>query len=542
MNNSGGNLAAIQNALLTALTEFEVILGSENILSGSSQLQAYSHDTGPRIQTVLAALRPGSVSQLQGIVEIASKHELPLYPISRGCNWGYGSASPATPHNIVIDLSRMNGIAELNRELAYVVIEPGVTQQQLSDYLEEHAPELFFDVTGASPQASILANTLERGYGFTQYADHFLNFACMEVVLADGDVLQTGFGQFENASSTYLHKWGIGPILDGLFTQSNFGVVTKIGLWLMPRPERLGAINLNFKSDQEFIDAIPAIRDLKLQGYLKGSLHLANEMRVMSAFQQFPFQDKQGGSCLSTDTRQRLMRKWDINAWNGIGGMWGAKSIVAAEFKYIKRKIGKRGKLRFISDSAVQFLSRHQWIYKLLKGHSIEPRLALFSLLRGKPTEGPMLAPYWMKKDAAPSSNRDPVRDRCGVSWCSPVVPLTSSSISQFLTVSREIHERFGIDFNTNVSILNERAAVCTVGIFYDLQNEQETKNAEQCYQELSRSYTIFGFLPYRSGSDPSKSKFFSTRKPASVKILQSLKNALDPKNIIAPGRYGLGM
>jgi hypothetical protein len=45
----------------------------------------------------------------------------------------------------------------------------------------------------------------------------------MEVVLGTGEVLRTGFGQYPQARTTHLYPYGIGPYLDGLFTQSNFG-------------------------------------------------------------------------------------------------------------------------------------------------------------------------------------------------------------------------------------------------------------------------------------------------------------------------------
>ena len=56
----------------------------------------------------------------------------------------------------------------------------------------------------------------------------------MEIVLANGEVLRTGFGHFGTAKAANVYKYGVGPYIDGLFTQSNFGIVTKIGVWLMP--------------------------------------------------------------------------------------------------------------------------------------------------------------------------------------------------------------------------------------------------------------------------------------------------------------------
>ena len=56
----------------------------------------------------------------------------------------------------------------------------------------------------------------------------------MEVVLANGDVLRTGMGGVKGDKAWQVFKWGYGPTLDGMFTQSNYGICTKMGFWLMP--------------------------------------------------------------------------------------------------------------------------------------------------------------------------------------------------------------------------------------------------------------------------------------------------------------------
>ena len=92
------------------------------------------------------------------------------------------------------------------------------------------------DVTGAGLDSSIIGNTLDRGFGHTRYGDHALTTCGMEVVLGDGQVFQTGLGHYENAKANRAYRYGVGPTLDTLFTQSNFGIVTQMGIYLMPHP------------------------------------------------------------------------------------------------------------------------------------------------------------------------------------------------------------------------------------------------------------------------------------------------------------------
>src|SRR3546814_6231657 len=89
---------------------------------------------------------PATQAEVVAAVKTAAQHCVPLYPISRGKSWGYGDACPVTAGNVILDLSRMNRIREVDPALAYAVIEPGVTQGQLSEHLRarsaEHTSEL----------------------------------------------------------------------------------------------------------------------------------------------------------------------------------------------------------------------------------------------------------------------------------------------------------------------------------------------------------------------------------------------------------------
>jgi (+)-pinoresinol hydroxylase len=57
------------------------------------------------------------------------------------------------------------------------------------------------------------------------------------MVLANGDVVRTGMGALPNSRTWQQYKYGFGPYVDGIFTQSNYGIVTKMGVWLYPMPE-----------------------------------------------------------------------------------------------------------------------------------------------------------------------------------------------------------------------------------------------------------------------------------------------------------------
>src|SRR6187431_1933572 len=107
-----------------AILAFRQILGEEHTLTDAAAIERYGWCTSPIHREIPAVLRPSSVEEIQQIVQVANRHRVPLYPISTGNNWGYGSSQPTHDHSVVVDLGRMNRIVELNTELAYAVLEP----------------------------------------------------------------------------------------------------------------------------------------------------------------------------------------------------------------------------------------------------------------------------------------------------------------------------------------------------------------------------------------------------------------------------------
>ena len=156
----------------------------------------------------LGAVCPRTVEEVQEIVRIANKYKQPIWPISTGKNMGYGMAAPATPGQIVLDLKRMNRILEVDADLGTCLIEPGVTYQQLKDYLDDNNIPLWIDVPTVGPIASPVGNTLDRGVGYTPYGEHF-TFQCgMEVVLPNAEILRTGMGSIEGSTAWQAFKCG----------------------------------------------------------------------------------------------------------------------------------------------------------------------------------------------------------------------------------------------------------------------------------------------------------------------------------------------
>ena len=136
------SVASANEALLDA---FRAAVGNENVLADAATRQRYQTTTYRSSPTIPAIVLPKSTGEVQACVRIANQFKTPLYPISTGMNYGYGSRVPTADNCIVLELSRMRAILELNEALGYVTLEPGVTQKQLYDFLQAKCPFLTKD-------------------------------------------------------------------------------------------------------------------------------------------------------------------------------------------------------------------------------------------------------------------------------------------------------------------------------------------------------------------------------------------------------------
>ena len=194
----------------TALKEIGRIIGPDNVIVDDEKIVPYDKIMIPVPESQhapSAVITPGSAEEIQRIMKVLNRRKIPVYPISTGKNIGYGSAAPVQRGQVIMDLKRMNRILEVDPELCTALVEPGVTYQQLYDYIQEHKLPLWFSCPAPSAIAGPVGNMLDRGVGYTPYGEHFL-FSCgMEVVLANGDLLRTGMGSMPKSNTWQVFKW-----------------------------------------------------------------------------------------------------------------------------------------------------------------------------------------------------------------------------------------------------------------------------------------------------------------------------------------------
>ncbi len=527
------------NQFEAALESWAAAVGADNVVTQSATLRAAETGTFASGHRIPAIVRPGSRSEVQECLRIANRHRVPVYPISSGRNWGYGSRMPSSDGCILLDLGRMNRIVDFDERLGYVTLEPGVTQAQLYRFLQERGSKLWMDATGASPHCSIIGNAVERGFGHTPYGDHFAHTSGLEVVLPTGETLETGFGRFDGAKATPAYRWGVGPILDGLFSQSNFGIVTRMTQWLMPAPEYFQAYYFRIEDACGLERLIEALRPLRLSGTIRSASHIANDYKVVSALQQYPWEMTGGKTPLGPDVMAELRRELKIGSWNGSGALYGTKAQVKEARRLLRAGLkGVAMRLQFLDDGMLRLAERFAKPYERLTGWKMEKTLAVlkpvYGLMKGIPTDHPLASTYWRKRQAPPQS-MDPDRDGCGLIWCSPVAPCDGTSARHLTELVTSFVLEHGFEPAISLTMITDRALACIISLAWDRETPGEDERAFHCYRLLVDRLAANGYHSYRL----SIGMMSAMAEPGTyANLLRDIKHSLDPAGILAPGRY----
>ena len=522
------------------LRAFKHTLGNDYVKINQSSREGTYHTH----QSTAIIIAPANKDQIKACLDVAKSNNIGLYPVSIGKNWGYGCATPTSENTVKMSLHRLAEISHYNSELGYITIEPGVTQRQLADYLKSNGDKHWMDCSGSSSDCSVLGNSLDRGFGYTPYSDHAKHIISMEVILPDGSVINTGHGQFKNAHTSNTYKAGTGPAINGLFVQSNLGIVTKLTIELMPKPEYFEAFFFSINSEDKLPHLINTLAKLRKSQHIQSAVHIGNALRVIPAFTQYPWEESNYSTPLPEQIIKKYQKKYAIGAWNGSGALYGSKKEINIAKKRIKFMLGKSvDRLRFVNEnklSIVNFLNEKLSFKKLQHlDKTLKILNPIIGIMRGEPADSVLAATYWRKKSPPPSAHMDPERDKCGLIWCSPVAPANGKHAEAISEIAKRILPKYGYEAAITITIMDELNIENIISITYDREDNEdnEDNNALACYFELEETLARSGYYPYRLGIHAMKSTLCRSDE-AYKTLLRKIKQAVDPDNIISPGRY----
>ncbi|MBI2382171.1 MAG: FAD-binding oxidoreductase [Gammaproteobacteria bacterium] len=518
----------------------QALLGHERVLDSETAQSRYQASTEGWPRRLAGALRPASSEQVPALMRILAEHRLPVYPVSTGRNWGYGSAQPVLDDCVLLDLGDMRRIRHFDAERGVVTLEPGVTQADLRDYLDEHRLPFMVPVTGAGPGCSLLGNALERGYGITPHSDHFAALTSLEAVLADGSVYRPALAAWGGEDVDRGFKWGLGPYVDGLFTQGGFGVVIAVSLALAPQPAHMEAVIFSFPREADLEQAVGLVHEMfrRFRGVL-GGVNLLNRRRVLSMLEPYPREQLAEAQVIPEALLETIAKRHQVQPWTGVTALYGEPGVVAAARRALRRMLKPHTvRLMFLSPGRAATLSRLARFIPGPLGAQLQAQLKTFKattdIMQGRPGEVALPLAYW-RSGRPPERDLHPARDRCGLLWFPPLLPLKAADVRRFVDLVHQIMPAHGMEPLVTITCFSELGADSTIPILYDPADAEQRARAHACYEALFQACRRLGYLPYRLNVEHQR----ALAEDGEIwGVVGKLKAALDPDNLIAPGRY----
>jgi 4-cresol dehydrogenase (hydroxylating) len=505
--------------LSQAIDRFTSALSPDRVLTSDDELREFRDPFAFATwddYTASAVVFPESVEEIQAVVRIANELKVPLWTHGQGRNNGYGGPAPRLRGSVIVSLRRMNRVLEINEELGYAVVEPGVRWFDLYEAVQAGGHKLMISVPDLG-WGSVIGNTLDNGMSYTPYGDHFLSQCGMEVVLANGDVLRTGMGAMDGNRAWHVYKKGLGPTLDGLFFQSNFGIVTKMGVWLQPMPEVFMPLWLRVWKDDDIAPMLDTLRVLMLDKTIENIPQIANTLLIAAVLTRRE-QWYQGAEPMPDAVVDKVARELEVGRWLMRFGLYGDESIVDLRYEKLKRAFEQ------IPDAEVYGTKYTPEQFPSI-GHPGERIQAGVPDLEWNNMTG------WYAGDEG------------GHIGFSPVAPMTGRDALAVRDLLRSYVEgKANLDYIAGIIPANARSFLHITMVIFDTQDEAQVKGAYDTCKLLVREAAKQGYGEYRAHLDfmDLAADQYAFNDHAYRRFNEGLKDLLDPNGILSPGKQGI--
>ena len=527
-----------------ALAAFSKIVGPEWVFTSDADVDLYRDAYSPLVgepdeRFASAAVAPDSTEQVQAIVRVANQYRIPIYPISTGKNLGYGGSAPALSGSVVVDLKRMNRILEVDEANASVLVEPGVSYFDLYNHLRERGSKLWVDCPDPG-WGSVVGNAIDRGGGYTManYRNHFDSHCGMEIVLPNGELLRTGMGAIPGAKTWQQYKSGCGPWVDGMFSQANYGIVTKMGFWMMPEPEAYLRCTVRVPRYKDLIPLVDTLNQLENRRVITGFPDIATPLLGYPPTGQVQVFLEGNASYPMTDTHKALLARADqgyspeLEAYGIANGIpywelwvtfYGPMEVIDAQWQATQRHFRRIDGATF---KVIDRLTLPVDTAKIEDFHEPEfgvPSLRAFSIGARSPFN--------------PSPSK-------GHMWFSPIIPRTGEAIFEANRVFSAAAKDLGMPLFQTFSMpacFWERSFIFILATPVTTDAATNRRYVEG-FRKLIEIGGKHGWGEYRTAPVFQKQVMdvYSFNNHALHRLHETLKDAIDPNGILAAGRYDI--
>jgi 4-cresol dehydrogenase (hydroxylating) len=525
----------MSNAFYSAILNIQGI----EVLTREGATSAYGADTGASERRPQGAIIVKEADAIETVLALANQHKVPLWPISGGRNFGYGTALPVDTRSYILDLSRLKRI-NIDVRSSTALIEPGVTQADLHEAIKKSGANLLVPTTGVGPNGNILGNALDGGYGLTPITDHFNAVCELAGYWGNGTAFRHTYQDLNCPEMAKRWSAGTGYSWAGLLRQGNFGIVTKARVQLARAPETCRILIFEWKSDAEFVAAQPKLNLLTEDIPGIGGIIMMNNCRILSTQVDTPL-----ASPLQGDERAALLHKLakerKISAWTGLGTLYGSEASVKGAVRDIRRRL-KGVRVWSFSPEQIRQMQKVErylprWGFAALRRH-FGALVNTLGTVEGFPIVAFLKIAYALDPTAKKLDvSSHPAKDGAGILWYAPLVPFDSEEVERYRQVMSACLLQHGFDPLLAVTSRSPRVLSGTIPLLFDRKKPEDVARAQACYRHLVKVGLENGWPPYRLGVDFMDLIACPADSP-SAQVQRQLKNALDENNVIASGRY----
>jgi glycolate oxidase len=233
------------------LKELREIVGPENVTTALTDRITHSYDATQERHLPEVVVYAGSTAEVSSVLKLANRHRIPVLP--RGAGSGFAGGTLPVKGGIVLVLTRMDRILDIDTDNLTAEVEPGVVTAELQRQVERRG--LFYPPDPASKEFCTMGGNVAEcaggprcvKYGVTR--DYILG---LEVVMPTGDIIRTGGRALKNVVGYDLTRLFVG-------SEGTLGIVTRILVRLLPRPEAKKTMLVQFETIDGAAQAVSAI-------------------------------------------------------------------------------------------------------------------------------------------------------------------------------------------------------------------------------------------------------------------------------------------
>ena len=510
------------------------VAGHENTLTDSESLSFYSTDVYRQADILACAVvRPGSVEELQAVVRCCASAGCPMVTRGGGASYTDGYL-PVEPNTVCIDVSRLTRI-DVNEADMYVTVEAGVTWAELYDVLKARGLRTPFwgPFSGLAATVGGSMSSYAVNYGSGLYGVSAESVTCMDIVLANGELLSTGSAGGEGSSAFFRFY---GPDLTGIFTgdAGAFGIKARISMRLMHRPPAFQACSFGFPTGEQTLEAMMAIAKLGV---------------VSQNFGLDPRQQKTALTRMESASPVDAARAVFASARNPLDGALQVAKMGLAGRDFLKNaSYSAHFSVEGLSDAEAKAkiaeVRKIGMAYGVEVANSIptyfnaEPFMELLPILgpngeRWKPTHGIIPFSRLLAHHQEFEKLVEEYRSRMQLAR----VQLTR--MLMFFSTNGFIYEPTFL-WEDSQSIYHQRVypAKLLPSVPTHPENPEGRALVSEIKHRLSELCLRNGACHMQIGKDY---PYLESRKPAMAGLVHQIKDALDPRGLMNPGALGLG-